>query len=287
MVFQVLFFFFLSLVPSKTEKLELDKATVLCLLEKCNESKYTTIDLPSKGDVTNAVMNLAHAAELTWMDLITYTYSFLDAKANTNVLDAFRRTNTAISVKRANETEWKKRRQTALLEMARRDCSQAGRDAELVPILISFIDNMDNMEALENYSMTVTDLRNEKGFANFNIHFREYFIGKFLNNIKEATKDRNINDLPVYWQFVVDSQCFGIGSDGSYHENEVSSNFYKYFVCFEVRDAMSVVGSTTMMTTNYVELFYGYIKERMKDDPERFVQQAEHFCHSKSKIGHR
>ena len=272
-------------MSAKTEKLNLDKATVLYLLEKCNESIHTTDDFPVKSDVTSTVMRLAKAAELTWMDLITYTYSFLDAKASKNVLDAFRKTKTAISSKHeVFKTEWKTRQQTALLAMARRSCPWVGKESELVSVLKVFIDNMEDIEALQNYSAAVNYLKNEKGFSDFNIHFRDLFISKAQNSLKAATENLERKKLPIYWEFIVNGQFCDTDAMGSKQHEVVKSNFLAYLQCFEITDIFGLVESTKTWTTRGAPLFYAYVKDRIKNDPDKFAPQVELICNEKSKM---
>ena len=203
--FQVLYFFFLTLVPFKRDKF--DQTSVQVLLTSCNESNFKTSDFPLQVDVAKTVIELAKVAELSWMDLLSYTYNFLDAGTNLVMLETFRNKKLTLSTAHTGtyEAEWKKNRQKAIVAIGRKACIG---DAKYVSLFTEFLGNMNDMEALENYAIVVNDLRNKKGFPEFNNDFRALFIKKLKEKVSWASNECNMHELPKYWELVNTTHLF-------------------------------------------------------------------------------
>ena len=213
--FQVLFFFFLTLVSADVRTFS--RSRVLCLLEQCNNSNHTIDALPllQTDCITRTVVGLAKAAGLAWMDLITYTYNFLDTRVNKTVLEAFRLGGHDLSARHTeqHEAKWKERRQITLVALCRRACLSTGRSEIYVHFFTALLTNMDDKEVFESYAVVLNNVKNEEGFAKFNIHFRVFFISKLENHLQRASENCDIKDLAMYWEFIVDAQLFEVEGD--------------------------------------------------------------------------
>ena len=205
--FQVLFFFFLTLTSANLK----DSARARSLLSACEQSIHSTRTFPTKDRVTNTLFALAKVADLSWLDLFTYTHSFVDARTNKQLYEKYQNTKSSLSdthITALVKSEWKERRRRAFSAMAKRACSVTKVDSELISLMQTFLFHIDDCEAFEHYEGVVKDLQIVEGFCNFNSRFREYFINILNKRLHEAKMNKQLKDMSMYWEFIVTSQLF-------------------------------------------------------------------------------